>query len=342
MILGAAAAALLVIYASALNLLLYPLVRATTRSPALAAAEARARRSLIGLALPVALALLATGRSLNLQLHHPLFSPHAERLRPHACLRLLLAGPDAPWQARLFAGLALALVLAALAVAGVGLVRGWREQRRLHRQAQLRDTATAPSWLASARVWEDSTSGLASARGWRGEVIVHPAIERLFPGAQAAAVLAHEVHHAQRRDPVLGPLVNALALLSALSPGAWLERARWRRDREAACDAYAAQVVSPEAMQESLVTAGELAEVLAEISPLAELDRDLLAHVQERRTALEAVLEGRAAAPAQASWRGELVLGAALAVALLALGWWEPVRDSLQCAAESFLHALGQ
>ena len=61
----------------------------------------------------------------------------------------------------------------------------------------------------------------------------------LEPGREATLRYAihHELAHAQRRDPLVAWLFEVTTLLFWFHPAFWALRARWRRERELACDA---------------------------------------------------------------------------------------------------------
>jgi hypothetical protein len=332
-----AVAALLVGYASIFSLVLCLPVEALARVMPPNRPGRRTRHYLVALATPVAISLVATGWGLSRQLLHPLFSPHADRLRPHLCLRSLLDTPDGPFRARLFALVCAALVIAALASLVGGLVSAAWESRRLARQGRRRE---GPGWAQGVDLWEVE-GGLASSRGLRPAVAVGRFLPQLFPGSQAEAILAHEVAHARRRDSLVGPLLSALVLLQGLSPAAWALHRRGRREREAACDRYAADQTSPQAIRQALATAQALTGALEEVSPLSSQERQTLAHLAWRTQVLESNDEAGVFLRGRGGWPPAAVAGlGALLLALLLLV--PPLRDSLQCAAESLLAALGR
>ncbi len=328
----AVAAVLVVVGGSLVSLLLYLPAEALARGVAPSRPDLRARLCLTALVTPVAVALVTGGWGLSRQLLHPLFSPHADRLRPHICLRSFLDTPDGPFRARLLAGVCVALVVAAGAVLVGGLIAGAWEGRRLERHGRRRE---APDWAAGVDLWE-TEEGLASSRGWRRAVAVGKALPRLFPGAEGKAIVAHEMAHARRRDSLVGPVAAALVLLQGLSPAAWALHRRWRLEREAVCDRYAAEQTSPEAVREALATAEALTRALEETSPLSAQDRHALTHLAWRRQTLEKTEEGEGA-------RWEAVVVVALGVGLALVTLLTPaLRDSLQCVVEGLRGALGR
>ncbi len=327
-----AVAALLVGYASLFSLLLYLPMEALAQAVPASRPEQRARHYLVVLLTPVALALVSTGWGVSRHLLHPLFSPHADRLRPHLCLRSLLDTPDGPFRIHLLTLVCAVLGVGAILVLAGGLVSAAREGRHLARAGRRRE---GPSWAQGVNLW--AVNGrLASSRGLRPAVAIGQALERFFPGDQAEAVLAHEVAHARRRDSLLGPAMAAFMLLQGLSPAAWVIHRRWRQEREAACDRYAAERTSPQAVRQALTTARALAGALDEVSALPRDTRQTLGHLAWRAQVLENGETGAAGSSASAAYLTMAAVGLGLLVlALLLLSPF--LRDSMHCAAEVLL-----
>src|SRR2546423_1617762 len=57
----------------------------------------------------------------------------------------------------------------------------------------------------------------------------------LTPG-ELELVLRHELAHAQRRDVLIGLIVTLIAVVHWFNPLVWLAAARFRAERELACD----------------------------------------------------------------------------------------------------------
>lgn len=331
-----AVAALLVGYASLFSLLLYLPTEALAQAVPPGKPEQRARQYLVALITPVALAVVAAGWGIGRHLSHPLFSPHADRLRPHLCLRALLDTPDGPFRIRLLVLICTALAAAALVALAAGLISAAAENRHLARIGRRRES---PAWAQGVNLWYVQ-GGLASSRGLRPAVVIGQALERLFPAEQAEAILAHEVAHAKRRDNLLGPALVALTLLQGLSPAAWVLHRRWRQEREAACDRYAAEQTSTQAVRQALATAQALAGALDEVSILPRDTRQTLGHLAWRAQ----LLESRPAGPGADSTSAVYLTMAAAGLGLfvLALLLVSPsLRDSLHCAAEVLLSCRG-
>ena len=341
------AAALLVLCGSAVSALLYFPLLAWDLDLSPRQAALRARLWLAGLLLPPLLALAAMAYALTRQYLHPLYSPHAEYVRPHLCLRPLLTRPDAGWGAGLFSVLCLLLILAALVALVVRLWRGARDSARLRREGTpvaASDGGAARATSAGRReagpgvvVVESDVVAVAEHRGPGRLVAVSPRLGQLFPGDLGRAILAHELCHARRRDSLYQALAQSALAFQALSPGAYLEYAGWRKQRELRCDLEAAEATSPEAVASALARAEELAGALGEVSPLSAPGTGSVRELAERRERLREA-EG---APASGSRLGPVVAVLALLV-LVALGvlFRRELADSLQCLAESFLQVL--
>lgn len=68
---------------------------------------------------------------------------------------------------------------------------------------------------------------------------------RAFSPAELRFVLLHELAHVKRRDIPLNWLIAVLQVLHWFNPLLWLGFARWRADRELACDALALEAAGP-------------------------------------------------------------------------------------------------
>lgn len=334
----AAAATLLVGCASVISLVGYFPVRSLAKRLAPHRPGTQAAVLLAGLVFPVVAGILLVSLGLTRHLLHPLFSPHAGRLRFHLCWRPLLEGPDAPWRARLLVALCLGVTVAALACLVAGWARGLWEQKRARRLA---GRLTALDWAPRVQMLEADYRGIASHRGLSRLVLVSPRLSDFFPGEQAQAVIAHEVCHALRRDGLLGPLACALLLLQGLSPTAYLVYRQWRQAREEACDAYAGAVASPSAVAKALARAQDLARSVEEVSPLSPASATQLEHLAARLRRAHALGAGRASEPTAAG-RGVAVATAGALLAIVGLIWALPsMRDSVHCAVEALLQVLG-
>jgi Zn-dependent protease with chaperone function len=330
------ATALLVLYASALSLVLYLPARLWADSLPPRRAAGQARVWLLEMFLPPLLGALCAAWGLGRQLLHPLFSPHAGHVRPHLCIRPLLDAPDSQWRAGIFCGLCFFLVLLAVVALAVRLTRSARESVGLRRGGtRLPAEAGAPE----VEIVQSEAVALASHRGPGRLVAVSPRLGQLFPGEAGRALLAHEVWHAHRRDSLWQTLAQSAVLLAALSPGSYLAYRRWLQARELCCDLRAAELTSWAVTTEALRRAQDLTGALEEVDPLAAPPLDTLQGLARRR---EALRQAEAAGPGTRSTRAGLALAVIVGVVLVALlviaG--RRIPDSLQCSAESFLRVL--
>lgn len=334
-----AGAGLLVGYASVASLVAYLPLLALAESLSPRQVQLRARLWLLGLLLPAAGGLIAAAWGLTRHLIHPLFSPHAGRLRPHLCLRALLEGPDGPWRLRLFAGVSLLLIAAALIYLLASLAHSAREGYRVRRQGHRQPS---PDWAGAVQLWELPAAGLASHRSLGPLIVYHPRLAQLFPGEQSQAILAHEVCHARRRDNLRAALAGFAWLLQAFSPLAYLCYRNWLLARELACDLYAARLTSARVTEAALANAEELAHTVEELSPLSSPQRAVGMYLSRRRAHLRSW--GEEAPPPSGSARVATIFGvlALLAAALVALATLPQLPDTFHCAAETLLKALGR
>jgi Zn-dependent protease with chaperone function len=145
---------------------------------------------------------------------------------PGRLLELLLARP---------AG---CLPIAWGAVALVLLTREWALDRAL-RKSRRGWTRSWPDarldWPTDVPLWS-GPEGTPSALGLRrGAVYVPRRLGELDPESRRR-VLAHELAHVRRRDPLIDRVVRIALASMWLSPGAWWLAAVTRREREAAAD----------------------------------------------------------------------------------------------------------
>jgi TonB family protein len=78
--------------------------------------------------------------------------------------------------------------------------------------------------------------GPAVLWSWRSLILLPADFGRRFGTEQRALVLAHELAHLARRDPLWSVLAEILAALLWFHPLAWLALPRFRLDQELACD----------------------------------------------------------------------------------------------------------
>jgi beta-lactamase regulating signal transducer with metallopeptidase domain len=86
--------------------------------------------------------------------------------------------------------------------------------------------------------------------------LIHPCLllpsgfRTQFSPAELRFIFLHELAHLRRRDLLVHWLFTLLQVLHWFNPLVWLGFARWRADRELACDALALEAVGPEKKRE--------------------------------------------------------------------------------------------
>ena len=88
-----------------------------------------------------------------------------------------------------------------------------------------------------------------------------------FTGTELRFVLLHELAHLKRRDLPLNWLVTLLQIVHWFNPLVWLGLARWRTDREIACDALAIDAAGAAQNEEYGRTMLRLLESITEAAP---------------------------------------------------------------------------
>lgn len=150
----------------------------------------------------------------------------------------------APAAALFWAWLAGALALVgAVIVSTVSLARATAQARPVCDAAvlaRLRECGAAlglhrvPELVESSAVTTPALAGLIRPR-----VLLPPGFLSHFDAAEQRFVFLHELAHLRRRDLWLNWLMTALQILHWFNPLVWFAFARWRNDREIACDAAA-------------------------------------------------------------------------------------------------------
>ncbi|MBK9138221.1 MAG: redoxin domain-containing protein [Verrucomicrobia bacterium] len=85
---------------------------------------------------------------------------------------------------------------------------------------------------------------------FRPRLLLPPGFLRDFSRQELRFVLLHELAHVRRRDLAFNWLVTGLQVLHWFNPLLWLGFARWRADRELACDALALQAAGGDQSRE--------------------------------------------------------------------------------------------
>jgi hypothetical protein len=138
---------------------------------------------------------------------------------------------------------------------GVGAARFARDRRELARRLRSREPIeTGPAFERLAELCRRSQSSLRVrlsrapcltapiTRGiLRPEICIPPRAERDLMPDELEAMLAHELAHAQRRDPLLLALCRAVEIVFFFQPLARFARVQLLDEAEILCDARAAQ-----------------------------------------------------------------------------------------------------
>ncbi|MBL8848581.1 MAG: M56 family metallopeptidase [Planctomycetaceae bacterium] len=156
-----------------------------------------------------------------------------------------LAEPVSAWRG------VVAAAFAALVVVGLARI-GWRSlvaRHRLRRTETINDGALRTSLdqlLArrnvkqSVRLAYSATANEPAAGGiWRWVIVVPPGIEEQLSPAEQQALLAHELAHLVRRDPLWLWIGTALCCCLPIQPLNFLAVRRWRQAAEELCDDWA-------------------------------------------------------------------------------------------------------
>ncbi len=102
-----------------------------------------------------------------------------------------------------------------------------------------------PALLESLEVSSPALHGL-----FRPRLFLPRGFTARFSPAELRFVLLHELAHLKRRDLLLNWVMAALQVIHWFNPLVWFGFARWRADRELACDAMALEAAGPEQNQE--------------------------------------------------------------------------------------------
>ncbi|HUR58770.1 MAG TPA: M56 family metallopeptidase [Opitutaceae bacterium] len=100
----------------------------------------------------------------------------------------------------------------------------------------------APPVLESAEVATPALFGL-----FRPRLLLPHGFRETFSDDELRFVFLHELAHLRRRDLLLNGVVTALQIVHWFNPLVWLAFARWRVDREIACDALALSAAGADA-----------------------------------------------------------------------------------------------
>ncbi len=139
---------------------------------------------------------------------------------------------------------------ACLLLSTIVLARRFRPARRLRDPAVDERLRTAQRRLGLAAaplpIHECDRLGSPALYGcWRPRLLLPAGFVQKFSAAELDYVLLHELAHVKRRDLPVNWLLSLLQAVHWFNPLVWLAFARWRADRELACDALALEAAGP-------------------------------------------------------------------------------------------------
>ena len=120
---------------------------------------------------------------------------------------------------------------------------------------------------APAVVESNAVTSPALCGFFRPRLLLPDGFVAKFTGAELRFVLLHELAHLKRRDLPLNWLVTLLQIVHWFNPLVWLGLARWRTDREIACDALAIDAAGAAQNEEYGRTMLRLLESITEPAP---------------------------------------------------------------------------
>lgn len=332
-----AAALLFVLYSAAASLvLLLPVVVAAESLHNTSLRVAR-RFWLVATGLPVLFGVVATVAALVFS-GDPSGDPHhAEiRTRPHLCLAQFTALADAPFRYRLYALVALGLILFALVRLVWALVTSLRAQRLADRLREVAEPiAGTPVLTVETEEADCFTIGLS-----RPLVIMTKGLPAVLSPDELRAVVAHEQCHVQHRDVPAELLLRTVtdSLIFLPSTHYYLHQARATIERH--CDAAATAATGAEPLMSALRKMDELkharqVHLQGDLAPLRPTFPGY-ANPRARLAALGAAEGPSLALPLPA------IIGIEVALLLAAIAWLaDPLHDTLYCSADALVRVLG-
>jgi Zn-dependent protease with chaperone function len=262
-------------------------------------------------------------------------NPHQLRVRPHICLQQLTDLPDAPFRFRLYALLALSLLLFGLVRLIWGVASSARAQRIAHR---LRE-ATEQVGEAEVFTLEAPEADCFSLGLDEPVIIVTEGLRQTLGEAEMAAVLAHEHCHVTHDDVLAQLALRALSDPLIFLPTTYYYLRAARAAMEHTCDGLAAEQTSPEALISALSKLGALkqARQLKLEGDLAPLKPTFPSYAdpQARLAALAYPRDLSIALSLRA------ILWIETVILIVALAWLaEPLHDTLYCWSHSLLAVM--
>ena len=115
-----------------------------------------------------------------------------------------------------------------------------------------------PSILESSAMSSPALHGI-----FRPRLLLPRGLGERFSPAEMRFIFLHELAHLQRRDLPVNWLMAVLQVAHWFNPLVWLGFARWRADRELACDALALEIAGPDQNREYGRTVLRLLEMMS-------------------------------------------------------------------------------
>lgn len=163
----------------------------------------------------------------------PALTPAPDALAP------AMPVPPAP-AAPIWPMVALGLYAAGLVILSVRLLFGLRAMRRIGHSSQPIDPARLPG---GAEAFESGLVATPLAIGVTSPRIILPTTWTMWPEEKVRAVLAHELAHIRRRDPLVGFLAHVNRCVFWFHPLAWWLERKLAATAEDACDDAAVRAI---------------------------------------------------------------------------------------------------
>lgn len=332
-----AAALMFVLTSAAASLiLLLPVIVAAESLHNLPLRAAR-RFWIVATTLPVLVGVVATAAGFGFLSGGIAANPHEAELRTrtHVCLARLTMMPDAAFRFRLYALLALGLLLFALARLVWGLYSSWRAQALADRLRELVEpVAGSQALLADSEEADCFSIGLS-----RPVVVLTEGLSRALTEEELAAVLAHEQCHVRHAD-----LPAELVLRALSDPLIWVPSTHYylhmaRAAMEQRCDEQAAEQTSRPALLsalEKMARAKQARQVRlqGDLAPL----RPTFPGYANPAARMDALTRQRYVSVALPL---PVIIGLEIVLLLATAGWLRhPIHDTLYCAVDSLRRVL--
>lgn len=160
--------------------------------------------------------------------------------------------PWTSWTFLLFAGWS----VGATALAAFVFFSAWKLARSIGTAPRLRDPELLELLAACGRAMgvrrvpelreSHHVRSPALYGGWRPRLLLPVGFARAYSRDELRFVFLHELAHLRRYDLPLNWILTALQVVHWFNPFVWFAFARWRAEREMACDAAALEAAGPE------------------------------------------------------------------------------------------------